>query len=133
MGLISRVSSRTYRNPKLLKMADPEVPQEETPEKPKSGVEGMTAKDLETLNTGSASMMEWTDALLTNLTDFYKRQNERGEKELAIAKELQKIEVDKAHIKELVKHWDISQAEARKVLRLNDCDLDKAMLVLAKQ
>merc|ERR1712141_123418 len=130
MGLISRVSSRTYRKKNLViinKMADGDQ------KKKSNAVDAVTTQDLDKLSgmEVESNAMASTEELFKTLENFYKRQHETREKENARIIELKKVAVEKDHVSEVMKHWDLNRLEATTILKEHGGDINKAMLHLA--
>merc|ERR1712071_30592 len=126
MGLISRVSSRTYRTEKKMAEGD------KITEKPVEAVDAVSTQDLDKLSgLTDLAPMSTTEALFKNLETFYKQQTEVNEKRNAHILELKKVDVEKDDITKVMKHWDLNRLEAITILKEQGGDINKAMLHLA--
>merc|ERR1739847_169618 len=127
MGLISRVSSRTYRTEN---MADGDVEEKRAPEK---AIDRMTTKDLDKLSSLQQEMETETngDDLLETLNKYYEERTKKQIDENNRLKELKKVETNKDHVAALQKHWQLSKTDALRILREHGGDVHKAMYTMA--
>ena len=74
--------------------------------------------------------MASTDALLETLKKFYAKKNQQIEDNNSEIKRLKAIKVDKEQVNKFAGYWSLSKLEATKILRQQDCDIDKAMMFM---
>ena len=103
--------------------------------KNKNAVDSITTQDLDKLSAMDGAeannAMASTEELFKTLENFYKRQQENRERENARIIELKKVAVEKDHVSEIMKHWDLNKLEATTILKEHGGDVHKAMLHLA--
>merc|ERR1712226_715655 len=117
MGLISRVSSRTYSPPKM------------TSKKGKDKAAGDAEKSLAQMSTEFTNhAMESSENLLKLWTKFNDREMETRKLKNAELAKIKDVKVDPKKAKVLQNSWGMNRIEALTLLKQKNDDLDQCML-----